>query len=724
MPFSTSSLGFHPPATRALLAGNQGRLREDDNATESEGLDEEKKGQAMESAMNLGASSSTSILPRVGMLSALEPSLACARRDRSMLSVLSVEQIPLVRFDVLPLTKAQQAAAFDLLTAHRRAILGYSSDLHDVRWDEACHERELRCRGPNDWTVYAQEWNGSFPHRGYCEGPPADPLSAKVLWVLLVPEAFSPESTEADAPGIVHPRYVAHLRSFHHWVLSNARARLAAVPDHRVKAQYANLNERWAARIDWNIFRVPVIFKEAEQIWLVTQCKCRDLLGMLNYIDAAYLRQYPWTPENRPWTGNYVGVLSETVPEREREKLYADMIPLLRESPNAKYPVCDTDEWVKCKLEYLIANAPTPQIRKAFRVKKDTLRRRDALRMNQLKNNTRQHPLHRKANQVAWSEHGDRMTADDMTAAVAIKPEGQGKAWETVARIRPSVRQTVVALGDGAAAPYLASWHGERQSVPEAGVYDYPGYMPGAEVVPIPMRIGDGTTSQSLLRSREALNAKAMPHRLSDPLFADQIPLELRDHALKSAAGEDAGPVPEMPHRRREREKAEEKARAAEEKARQQAWAAEEKARKEEAQRAAEAAMWDKLAEETASMAVDSVGGVTPAPGPPAAASTPTLAPASAPAPTPASAPAPTPAPASAPAPTPAPASAPAPAPALPQPAPSEQRSELEAKPSTEPQKGAKKYLWKEWKAMKERKRQEGLLQRTDEAEGEELRHK
>ncbi|EJU05557.1 hypothetical protein DACRYDRAFT_104043 [Dacryopinax primogenitus] len=45
------------------------------------------------------------------------------------------------------------------------------------------------------------------------------------------------------------------------------------MPSAKLRQMYAHLNTTWCMKIEWELFQHPMTFKEAEQVWLVAQCK-------------------------------------------------------------------------------------------------------------------------------------------------------------------------------------------------------------------------------------------------------------------------------------------------------------------------------------------------------------------------------------------------------------------------------------------------------------------
>ncbi|KZT54786.1 hypothetical protein CALCODRAFT_485265 [Calocera cornea HHB12733] len=279
------------------------------------------------------------------------PRLDSIRKDWEESAILSVETIRLLEYPVPSRTPEQADEDRQFVAWLERAVSGHGVAGHDIAWVPHEHSACLWARSNEDWTVFAQPYNASWPHRPYCEGPPAHPLSSKVWWVVLLKAAFSASSPDEDAVGIIHPRWVALLKAAHaHW-LALAEWRLLHVPGTEVRRIYVPLRSKWAAVFDWEHLSRPATYKQCAQVWLLAQCKTRDLLGIVNYLDSHYLRHIPRMLENAPWVFNFVGVTEESIPsETERSVLIRDGVPILEavfdDSKSRWGDICHTDAWV------------------------------------------------------------------------------------------------------------------------------------------------------------------------------------------------------------------------------------------------------------------------------------------------------------------------------------------------------------------------------------------
>ncbi|KZO97248.1 hypothetical protein CALVIDRAFT_526800 [Calocera viscosa TUFC12733] len=560
MVFATAGTGHRNPARRGqhafgILQTSFGEKQLDDDMPMSESMKlvldqiaEAEKVHAKDPTWKPHASVEQRLARPAAPTLDFEPTVISARRDQYRGGLLSVEGIELVRFEVISRTPAQAAQDQVWLDAFRRELDGRTAPSAEFAMHHAFHEGELHARGPADWTVFAQHFNLNFPHRPYCEGPPVDPLSAKVHWVLLLQEAFSrvkgttgitTSDMWAKTPSIVHPRWVAHLKRFWEHILQVIRARLKTAPDHNLRLRYHDLDSLWCAKFEWEMFKIPLEFREAEQLWLLAQCKTRDALGIANRIDSAFLGNYQFSEQNRPWTRNFVGVLEDSLPADRRKEFFRAGVPVLRaHTGDSPYDECLTDAWVQAEVASLLAAASTPAAAKALHV--DQVRHSAARDGRQQKNAARPSSAQRKRIKKLQAQQASSSADTEVGQAVL---QARGKQ-------RQSVRDVQTLYGPSAAFPKLRKPGGDYANEPrEAEWQHYPGYFPGAEVLHIPVKLGHGTTSESMMAHRPPAELQPSPYRLENPLFSSRIAEPFRSYALEQAPGASQGPAPAMPHK-------------------------------------------------------------------------------------------------------------------------------------------------------------------------------
>ncbi|KZT57505.1 hypothetical protein CALCODRAFT_517458 [Calocera cornea HHB12733] len=344
MPFATAKAGLRFTPVASVEASTEDELAE---AAKRDGDDELGRAQKKKTVEDLLAAPSSSRYDYA-------PTINSLRKDSREAAMLSVEHIPLVRYSVPDRTPEEAAADRRFLDRLERIVGGHGDSQHDIVWVKDEHDSCLWARSRRDWTVWAQDFDKEFPHRPYCEGPPAHPLNAKVWWIPLIRNAFSPSSDAADAVGIINLRWVAHLKRVHDIFLDLGKFRLLRMPSCDVPKRYSPLTARWAAKIDWSDLGRPMSYRQASQAWLLAQCKIRDLLGMVNFFDSHYLRHMPRGLDNAPWVFNFVGVTHESLPDGPtRQVLMRDGVPVLEAEKKRKddgtwtwKDVCHTDDYV------------------------------------------------------------------------------------------------------------------------------------------------------------------------------------------------------------------------------------------------------------------------------------------------------------------------------------------------------------------------------------------
>ncbi|KZO97287.1 hypothetical protein CALVIDRAFT_563081 [Calocera viscosa TUFC12733] len=286
------------------------------------------------------------------------PTLLTVRKDGYSSSLLSVEQYSLVHH-LVPQRSGDELAD-DARFQHfiLQCVQGLTDKEHDIPWVHQQHQQNLWARSFQDWTVFPGDISAVYPHRPYCQAPPAHPLNATAWWIPALREAFSIDTTTRDHRGILNPNWIDCLHRAHDLFLRLAKDRLATIPDHTIRQLYTPLEQQWAARFDFRDLSRPLPYPLYRKVWVIAQAKTRDLLGMLNFFDRIRSRQYPLGPENPPWVYNFVGVKHNSVWNfNDRERLFHDGVPILeaRYSSNVrKYSdYCYTDDWVKLQRKKL-----------------------------------------------------------------------------------------------------------------------------------------------------------------------------------------------------------------------------------------------------------------------------------------------------------------------------------------------------------------------------------